>query len=130
MVLLTNGQWMDRTAAIQEEQTTWVYSAERHALLWKGDTEGRTKRWSWLSATLGDRDLSEFFQGLRVSICQHGISEDEVLALFAHQQGWLPQGLLAVVRRDGTEERIEVDAQGRCRRLAEETETPVVNHIQ
>jgi hypothetical protein len=111
MALLTNGQWLDAGRGIRPEQVRWRYDSERHVLVREGAAEARLVRWPWLSVESAGQDLSEFFQGLRLSV-GHQLTDDKAIMLFAHQKGWLPAGDLHIVRRDGSEETYTLDADG------------------
>ena len=111
MALLTNGQWLDAGRGIRPEQVRWRYDSERHMLVREGAEEARLVRWPWLSVESAGQDLSEFFQGLRLS-AGHQLTDDKAIMLFAHQKGWLPAGDLHIVRRDGSEETYTLDANG------------------
>jgi hypothetical protein len=80
-------------------------------LVREGAEEARLVRWPWLSVESAGQDLSEFFQGLRLS-AGHQLTDDKAIMLFAHQKGWLPAGDLHIVRRDGSEETYALDANG------------------
>lgn len=112
MALLTNGQWLDvgwcRPAA---EQVRWHYDSERHVLVRAGAEEARLVRWPWLSVESAGQDLSDFFQGLRLS-AGHQLTDDKAIMLFAHQKGFLPAGDLHIVKRDGSEETYVLGADG------------------
>ena len=109
MALLTNGQWIDGRAP--PEQVRWHYDAEKHTLVYQGAEGNRLTRWPWLSVACGERDLSDFFQGLRLS-AGHQLADDKAVMLFAHQKRWVPAGDLHIVRRDGSEETYTLDANG------------------
>lgn len=109
MALLTNGQWIDGRAP--PEQVRWRYDAEKHVLVRQGAEDARLVRWPWLSVACGEYDLSDFFQGLRLS-AGHGMADDKAIMLFAHQKRWVPGGDLHIVRRDGSEETYTLDASG------------------
>jgi len=86
------------------------YDAERHAILSGPDTP--LKRWHWL-AVITDRQeadnivLSDFFCDLRVS-ANLSITDKEAMHLFACQKGWLPEGDMDVVLRNGFVEHIAI----------------------
>lgn len=109
MALLTNGQWVD--GVVPPEQVRWHYDAEKHVLTYRGAEGARLVRWPWLSVACGEKDLSEFFQGLRLS-AGHGLADDKAVMLFAHQKRWVPAGDLHIVRRDGSEETYALDENG------------------
>lgn len=97
MVLLRNGQWLDE---IRSEEIVCHYDAVKHIIHFPGAE--RTKRWPWLSVMAGDRDMSDFFEGLRISV-GHTLTNEQVVLLFAHQRSWLPTGELHVITRSGEE---------------------------
>lgn len=102
MVLLRNGQWLDegRNNEIPTGEIVCQYDAVKHVVHFPGAE--RAKRWPWLSVTAGDRDMSNFFEGLRISV-GHTLSNEQIVLLFATQCGWLPTGDLHVVLRSGEE---------------------------
>jgi hypothetical protein len=101
MVLLRSGQWVDAVSCIPSEEVEWYYYAEKHHLIAVGGE--RMGRWHWIGATVGDRDLMDFFDGLRLSTSRT-LTDDKALALYVCQKGWVPTGQLHVTKRDGTEE--------------------------
>jgi len=122
MVLLTNGQWVDGT--VPQEHVRWRYDAEKHTLVSQGAEGSRLVRWPWLSIVCGDRDLSDFFQSLRLSAGQP-LADDKAIMLFAHQKRWIPTGDLHIVRRDGSEETYVLGTNGNyvLRPVEEESKT-------
>jgi hypothetical protein len=100
MVLLRNGQWLDETQGLLSGEIVCQYDVVKHVIHFPGAE--RTKRWPWLSVCAGDRDISDFFEGLRISV-GHELSNEQVVLLFAHQRGWLPTGDLHVITRSGEE---------------------------
>jgi hypothetical protein len=128
MTLLTNGQWVDGRAP--PEQVRWRYDAEKHVLVRTGAEAERLVRWPWLSVACGTQDLSEFFQGLRLS-AGHQLADDKAVMLFAHQKRWVPGGDLQIVRRDGSEETYVLDASGvHVRRTTVEERVDQVNYVK
>ena len=111
MALLTNGQWLDASRSLAASQVRWRYDSEHHVLVHAGAEEARLVRWPWLSVVSGEKDLSDFFQGLRLS-AGHQLTDDKAIMLFAHQKGWLPEGDLHIVRRDGSEETYTLGSDG------------------
>ena len=114
MLYLRDGFWMDISRSVDPEQVAWFYDSENHRLrcMWE-PVETRSNRWDWLSAveTAGARrDLTPWLEGLRVPRSVSAPTTQVVLALFAHQNGWMPRGALRVTRRDGTEEQVESTA--------------------
>ena len=111
MVLLRTGTWVDCGRGFAPDQVRAVYNADRHSVLTPGSELplGSRDRWPWLAAVETDgerRDLSNFFGSLRVAQTL-GLTSAEILNLFVCQVGWLPRGVLAVTRRDGTEARVD-----------------------
>lgn len=104
MFLLRNGQWVDVGPGFPIEQVVWIYDAKQHLLSRPTETGfGRGERWPWLGAIDSrGRDLSDFFSSLRIS---RGPTPAAmiVLALFACQKGWMPEGEIGITRRDGEE---------------------------
>jgi hypothetical protein len=100
MVLLKSGQWIDAGTGVPSNEVVWRYSAENHHLSAEG---GRMVRWHWIGAMAGDRDLMDFFEGLRLS-AGHTLTDDKALALYVCQKGWVPTGSLDVTKRDGSME--------------------------
>lgn len=125
MALLTNGQWLDAGRGIRPEQVRWRYDSERHMLVREGAAEARLVRWPWLSVESGGQDLSEFFQGLRLS-AGHQLTDDKAIMLFAHQKGWLPDGDLHIVRRDGSEETYTLGADN----VRSEVEASIAERVE
>jgi len=102
MVLLRSGQWVD--AGVSSSEVDWHYNAETHQLVASGLAESqRMVRWHWIGAVAGDRDLMDFFEGLRLS-AGRTLTDDKALALYTCQKGWVPTGSLHVTMRDGSEE--------------------------
>jgi hypothetical protein len=104
MLLLRNGQWVDVGPGFPIEQVVWIYDAKQHLLSRPTETGfGRGERWPWLGAIDSHgRDLSDFFASLRIS---RGPTPAAMimLALFACQKGWMPEGEIGITRRDGEE---------------------------
>ena len=108
LFLLKNGQWVDVGRGFRIDQVVWMYDAARHTIhrpIETGVTRG--ERWPWLGVAEfaeGGRDLTDFFTELRIV---RGIgpapSTATILGLFAVQKGWMPDGQLAITRRDGEE---------------------------
>lgn len=119
MILLTNGQWIDRTPGIPDALVQVFYNSEHHTL--SGKEPVRTVRWPWLSVQAGGIDMSEFFQGLRISSGLN-VSRDKALMLYAHQKGVVPVGDLHIVNRNGEEEVVRAEetssAEDTLRRIA------------
>lgn len=108
MVYLTNDTWTDIGKGYPNYQCLWRYDAEHHRILRPTDSiDERAGRWQWLSVVeeSSGRDMSDFFAGLRIS-SSASISAAQVIALFVHQKGWLPQGTLSVLNRFGNEQRV------------------------
>jgi hypothetical protein len=130
MVLLTNGQWLDASPSIQPEQIRWRYNVEAHTLVRQGAEGVRLVRWPWLSVATATRDLSDFFEGLRIT-AGHSLSDDKAVMLFAHQMGWFPAEDLYIIHRDGSEDTYVLDASGvHVRRSAGEAQESDVNFIR
>jgi len=115
MLYLRDGFWMDLSRDVNPEQVAWIYDSENHRLRGMSEPiEVRSDRWGWLSAveTAGARrDLTPWLEGLRVPRGLEGPTPQVVLALFAHQNGWMPRGALTVMRRDGMEEQVEISVR-------------------
>ena len=112
MLYLRDGFWMELSRGVDPEQVAWIYDADNHRIRAINEL-GAGGRWGWLSAveTGGTRrDLTSWLDGLRVPRGVETPTAQMVLALFAHQNGWMPRGALTVTRRDGTEEQVEVAA--------------------
>lgn len=111
MLYLRNGSWIDFSPAFEPDQVLLWYNSERHRVLGATESlEARSDRWSWLSAVERggrQRDLTPWLEGLRVP--RVAVSRSVLLALFAHQNGWMPRGVLTVILRDGSEEQIDAD---------------------
>lgn len=108
MVYLTNDTWTDIGRGYPTNQIAWRYDAEYHRILRSTErVEERAGRWQWLSVVeeTSGRDMSDFFAGLRIS-SSASITAAQVIALFVHQKGWLPQGTLCVIDRFGNEQRV------------------------
>lgn len=133
MVLLTNGQWMDAPRTLSGNHIRWRYDAEKHTLFHVGSESARLVRWPWLSVESEGRDLSDFFQGLRLS-AGHQLSDDKAIMLLAHQKGILPAGDLNIVKRDGSEEVYTLSADGvhvrRAATSSAEERVEQVNYIK
>lgn len=125
MVLLTNGQWVDHTQSIPDALVQAVYNSEKHAVL--GRVAARTVRWPWLSVQAGNIDMSDFFQGLRISSGLE-VSRDKALMLYAHQKGVVPSGDLHIVNRNGEEEVVPADREPTVEETRQRVES--VNHIE
>jgi hypothetical protein len=106
MVLLRSGQWIDAVDGVPSDEVSWNYDAEKHQLIATGD-QGRLIRWKWIGATVGDRDLMDFFEGLRLS-AGHTVTDDKVMSLYTCQKGWVPTGPLHVTLRDGSLESYDI----------------------
>jgi hypothetical protein len=104
MVMLKRGAWVDVEAPANEVE--WHYDSEKHQLI-SPSSEGRLVRWPWISATVGDHDLSDFFGTLRLS-AGHTLTNDMAMMLYVYQKGWVPTGVLHVILRDGSEERYTI----------------------
>lgn len=103
MVLLRNGQWLD-AAGVSDSHVEWRYSSEKHELRHHTDISGgRLVRWPWLSVGNESHDLSDFFEGLRLS-AGHTLSKDKAFMLYATQKGHLPHGTVTIIKRNGDEE--------------------------
>lgn len=125
MILLTNGQWIDHVRSIPESMISAIYTAEKHTLL--QPSAGRTVRWPWLSVHTDSLDMSEFFQGLRIS-SGLTVSRDKALMLYVHQKGILPVGDLYIVNRDGEEEIVRADGAPTTEETLRRVDS--VNHIK
>jgi hypothetical protein len=125
MMLLTNGQWIDSTRTVPDVLVQAFYSAEHHTL--SNKSGGRNVRWPWLSVRAGVIDMSDFFQGLRIS-SGLDVSRDKALMLYAHQKGVVPVGDLHIVNRDGEEEVIRADGPPSVEETRRQVES--VNHIE
>lgn len=107
MLLLRSGIWVDGYRGFSPEQVRAIYNAETHSVMAVGAVAplGSRDRWPWLAAIETEgarRDLGDFFGSLRVSGTL-GVSATDVLRLFVYQKGWMPQGTLSVILRDGTD---------------------------
>lgn len=103
MILLKNGQWVD-VSVEAGAHAIWRYDADRHMVIHLNSPGGtRTVRWPWLSVANAEHDLSEFFEGLRITT-GHTLSRENVFMLYAHQRGSLPHGTYTVLTRDGIEQ--------------------------
>jgi hypothetical protein len=100
-MVLINSAWFDASPLYPADLVRATYSAERHEITGSGP-ESRLVRFKWLSAISEGRDLSDFFAPLRLSEGLF-ISDDALLALYAHQKGYMPVRPLTVVTRDGVE---------------------------
>lgn len=109
MILLHNGQWVDVGPGFPNEHVSWIYDAHQHLLSRPNEAiVGRGERWSWLGAIDSrGRDMSDFFSSLRISRGPAPPAQT-ILALFACQKGWMPEGEIGITRRDGEE--IVIDA--------------------
>jgi hypothetical protein len=99
-MVLIGSAWFDASPLFPAELVRATYSAERHEIT--RSEGGRLGRCKWLSVTSEGRDLSEFFAPLRQTDGLY-ISDEELVALYAHQKGYLPVKPLTVVGRDGSE---------------------------
>lgn len=110
MFFLQNGQWVDKGPGFRTEQIAWIYDAPHHMLYRSGEAVvGRGIRWHWLGAVEAggeQRDLTDFFTDLRISQAPTP-TVSAMLALFAHQKGWMPRGQIQITCRDGEEIMIE-----------------------
>lgn len=107
MFLLRSGIWVDCSRGFTPDQVRAVYNAETHSVVPVGSSLplGSRDRWPWLAAveTSGaQRDLGDFFGSLRVA-GGLGVTSADVIRLFVYQKGWMPQGDLSVIQRDGTD---------------------------
>jgi len=109
MLLLKDGHWVDARVVVPEDSIAWAYCSEKHVLTAATSAPGtRLIRWAWLSVIHEDKDISEFFVGLRLS-SGHDMSVAALMRLFAHQKGWVPRGELHVTDRMGIDEVVQLD---------------------
>jgi hypothetical protein len=105
MLLLKNGQWVDTTVNAGPH-AIWRYDAERHSVTHLASPGGtRLIRWPWLSVANAQHDLSDFYEGLRIT-AGHTLSRENAFMLYAHQRGSLPHGTFTILTRDGAEHAI------------------------
>lgn len=97
MNLLRNGHWVSTSMVVSADEIVCAYDAGKHEIV---SLESKTIRWPWLSVLVGETDISDFFDGLRVS---EGltISDSSALMLSAHQTGVL-HTQAQVMLRDGS----------------------------
>lgn len=126
MLLLKNGQWIDSTHRVPEGLIQAIYNSEKHTVFGVRE-QGRLMRWPWLSVHAGAVDLSDFFQGLRISSGLE-VSRDKALMLYAHQKGVVPMGDLHIVNRDGEEETVREDGAPSTEDTLRHIES--INHIK
>ena len=75
-----------------------VYDATEHLVHAPGIYKEPTP-WAWASARCGSHDLTGFFGTLRytgVYLCP-----TDALMLYAHQNGWVPDGTVEITYRNG-----------------------------
>jgi len=99
MQLLKNGQWIPGN--VQASNVVALYDLTTHTIVGCQAEVSKTTRWPWLSVVAGEKDLSDFFAGLRIT-SGSTISDESALMLFAHQKGWVPDGEINITLRDGT----------------------------
>ncbi len=110
MILLTNGSWVDASVHVPECQIAWKYDSTNHHVLHANHTsESGLARHGWISVVHADRDMSDFFSGLRHTKGQVPVHND-LLMLYAHQTGWCPFGSLQIMTRSGDEEVLDISA--------------------
>lgn len=98
MHLLPNGHWVSTSMGVSVEEIVCTYDAGKHTIV--SPLVATTLRWPWLSVLVDDTDISDFFDGLRIS---EGltVSDSSVLMLYAHQKKVLyPR--VQVMLRDGS----------------------------
>lgn len=110
MNLLSNGSWVDATVHVPECQVVWKYDSTNHHVLHASHTSesGLARHW-WISVVHADRDMSDFFSGLRHTKGRVPVHND-LLMLYAHQMGWCPFGSLQIMTRSGDEEVLDISA--------------------
>jgi hypothetical protein len=111
MFMLQTGAWVECNRGFAPDQIRAIYDSERHSVRTPGSELplGSRDRWPWLAAVEAGgerRDLSNFFGSLRVA-SSLGLTPADVLGLFVCQTGWMPQGVLAVTMRDGSEGHVD-----------------------
>lgn len=105
MILLNSGIWTVARStaagcAIPEAHIKARYNAEKHTILKTGSVDTKLDRWRWLSVIHKDKDLSDFFQGLRHSPGLE-LTNSEIMHLFTNQKGWYPTGDMEITLRNG-----------------------------
>jgi hypothetical protein len=88
MLLLKNGSWVEFDGSLQDAEILGnaIYFAESHQIAATTNPISRVKKWPWLSVLAGSKDMTGFFESLRVA---NGIeiTPHQVFMLSAHQTG-------------------------------------------
>ncbi len=132
MKLLTNGSWVESTVHVPDCQIAWRYDSQRHHLhhVDHGSDSGLARH-GWISVVHADRDMSEFFSGLRHTRGQTP-TNDSLLMLYAHQMGWCPFGSLQIMNRSGDEHVLDISETFPATKVVKkkERESPTLHAIQ
>jgi hypothetical protein len=129
MILLKNGQWVDASVDAGPH-AIWRYDAGRHTVTHL-PSPGCTRliRWPWLSVANPEHDLSEFFEGLRIT-AGHTLTQENAFMLYAHQRGSLPHGTMTILTRDGTEQVVHTYVETPAPVLQRSSSSEDVNFIR
>jgi hypothetical protein len=99
LILLQTGQWLPMGTAVELKYIKAIYDATEHLVHAPGSTKEPTL-WFWKEARCGSHNLTAFFSGLRYTGIY--LSTLDVLMLYAHQKGWVPDGPVEITYRNGS----------------------------
>ena len=84
--------------AVEHKYIKAIYDATEHLVHAPGSTKEPTL-WAWASVRCGSRDMTAFFGPLRISGVY--LCPTDALMLYAHQNGWVPDGSIQITYRNG-----------------------------
>lgn len=133
MNLLMNGSWVDSSVHVPDCQIAWRYDSQHHQLHHADHgADSGLARHGWIAVVHADRDMSEFFSGLRHTRGQTP-SHNSLLMLYAHQTGWCPFGSLQIMDRSGEEQVLDISEAFPATKVSskkKERESPTLQAIQ